>query len=85
MRDNQVVSVAALRRAQTNDLHAPSSPPRARPRSLRLAAGLAHHDCPGTRRRQRSARIRCRESQVEALLNAERHAPGVGPLQLLIA
>jgi hypothetical protein len=39
----------------------------------------------GVRRRQRSARTRSSEGQVEGLLEAERHALGVGALQLLIA
>ncbi len=39
----------------------------------------------GSGRRQRSARARLWESQVEGPLRAERHALGVDPLQLLIA
>ena len=41
---------------------------------------LAGHDCPGVRRRQWSARTRSSEGQVDGLLEAERHALGVGPL-----
>ena len=47
--------------------------------------GRADYDRPGVRRRWRSGRARCWESQVEGLLKAERHTLGVGPLQLLIA
>jgi hypothetical protein len=46
---------------------------------------MADHDHPGVRRRQRSGRTRSSEGQVEGLVEAERHALGVGPLQLLIA
>ena len=51
------------------------------------AAALAWpvSDDPRVSRRERSGRARFREGQVEGLLEAERHALGVGPLQLLIA
>ena len=68
-----------------NDLHARWSPARTRPRICAGPPGLAGHDRSGVRRRQRSGRARSSEGQVEGLLEAERHALGVGPLQLLIA
>jgi hypothetical protein len=40
---------------------------------------------PGVRRRQRSGRTWSSQGQVEGRLEAECHALGVGPLQLLVA
>src|SRR5580658_11008125 len=62
-------------------------PGRARTQATAVVAALAwpSNDDPRVSRRERSGRTRFRESQVEGLLQAERQALGVGPLQLLIA